>query len=603
MKKRVLALLMVLALVAGVFAGCGGNDQSSQGGNDNSTPVSTPAGDDGNDDTEPVDTTAGPADVTEHYSFTTYYNYEGWNKQFGLDETSAYLANKFNIDMNWYGPDSDANAKLNLMVSSNDLPESIIMDRSPTWMQICRGGYFQDLQQYMYPGNTYEQDVAEGTREMLKVDGGLYGVPNWSRKGATGGNFQWVIQNDAYEAAGSPALNSLEDLHQFALTVKDLNLKSYTGQEVLPFWCTNTDNGFYVYQPFYRALGQPNIVMNYFTQENGVIEYCLESEDFIKALKEANKWYNEGLYNASIFTDNGDQFLEKITNGRPALMWYDFSQESNNHARQTMMEQTGGASTYEVLGHLGSFLGDYPQFPPADGVEFCYGDETGGIGWNVNCVTTVATDPQRIFDLWTYMITPEFSAILQYGPEGGSIVDHYEINDEGLYLPVFKDGKLTVNDFDSDTQNAAGLWFWSQPAQSDYVDGIKFAINNQQDYEIRDWVVDIQANLCSYTADDPKIGQKFMTDENTALDANIDQQSDLGVAKQAIEDQSKAMLPKILMAANDAEFDSLVNDLLTFVKSNMIDELKAEYQTKHDANVAAQGYSAYSKEYDVYKLG
>ena len=608
MKKRVLALLMVLALVAGIFAGCGGNGSSNSGGNtDNSKPVSTPANNDGDNDgndSEPSNVSTGKADTTEHYSFVTYHNYTGWTKQFGIDETSAFLCEKFNIDMNWYGPDSDPDGKLNLMVSSNDLPDSIVMDRSPLWIKLCKAGtVFQDLQQYMYPGNTFEQDVSEGTRGMLKVEGGLYGVPNWSRKGATGGNDQWQVQSDAWKAAGSPDLNTLEDLHQFALKVKDLNLSSYTGQSMFPVWFTNTDNGYYVYRPLYRATGMPNIVESYYTQENGVIEFCLESENFVKALKEANKWYNEGLFTAEVFTDNGDQFLEKISNGRPALLWYDFSQDSNNHYHQIMQQKTNGESEYEVLGHPGTWLEQYPQFPTFDGVEFAYGDETGGVGWNVNCVTVKATDPQRIFDLWTYMITPEFSAIMQYGPEGGTVLDHLDWSQGDLPVPVLRDGKA-VSDFSPEEQDAAGLWFWSQPAQSDYVDGIKYAMNDSLPDEQKDWVVDIQANLCTYTPENPKIGQKFMTDENTALVADIDQQSDLGVAKQSLDDQCKLMLPQIIMAPDEATFDKLVADLLSFAKNNgQVEELKKVMQEKHDANIEAQGYSAYSKEYDVYKLG
>lgn len=602
MKKRVLALLMVLCLVAGVFAGCGNNTTSSQGGASSNTPASTPAESGNTSSTAPVAASGGAADTSEHYEFTTYYNYTGWNKEFGKDETSQYLCDKFNISMNWYGPDSDPDAKLNLMVSSDDLPESIIMDRNPLWMKIIRAGCLQDLQQYMYEGNTFEQDVSDGVREMLKVDGGIYGVPNWSRKGATGGNYQWIIQTDAYEAAGKPALNTFEDLHQFALKVKDLNLSSYTGQTMYPFWCTNTDNGFCVYQPFYRATGAPNIVLNYFTQEDGKIQYCLESEKFVSALKEANKWYNEGLFTAEVFTDNGDQFLEKITNGRPALMWYDFSQDSINKFRQLMHEATNNASSYEVLGHKAGLLPDYPQFPPMDGVEFCYGDETGGIGWNVNCITTKATDPQRIFDLWTYMITPEFSGILQYGPAGGTMCDHYETNEAGLPIPVLKDGKAE-SDFTTAEKDATGAWFWAQPAQSDYVDGIKYALNDATPDEKKDWVIDIQNHLCTYDEENPQVGQKFMTDENTALDADIDQQSDLGVAYQSLQDQSKAMLPNIIMASSEDEFNKLVDDLLNFAKTNgMVDQVKEVFQTKHDANVAAQGYSAYSAEYDVYKL-
>lgn len=171
MKKRVLALLMVIALVAGVFAGCGGDNNSSQGGT-SSTPASKPADDKQSSTPEASNTNAsgGPADCTEPYDFTVYYNYTGWNKTFGQDETSKFLCDKFNISVNWYGPDSDPDAKLNLMVSSDDLPESIILDRGPMLNKIARAGLLQDLAQYMYEGNTFEQDVTEGARAMQAVD-------------------------------------------------------------------------------------------------------------------------------------------------------------------------------------------------------------------------------------------------------------------------------------------------------------------------------------------------------------------------------------------------------------------------------------------------
>lgn len=231
-----------------------------------------------------------------------------------------------------------------------------------------------------------------------------------------------------------------------------------------------------------------------------------------------------------------------------------------------------------------------------EGVDFCYGDETGGIGWNVNCVTKKATDPQRIYDLWTYMITPEFSVILQYGPEGGTMLDH--IDESGL--PVLKKNE---SEFTTAEKDATGAWFWAQPAQSDYVDGAKYALNEALPDDQKDWTIDIQANLCTYTEDDPKIGQKFMTDENTNLAAEIDPQTDLGVAFQSLKDKSKEMLPKIIMAKDDAEFDKLVQETLDFMKSNgQSDEVCKVFQAKHDANIEAQGYSAYSAEYDVYKL-
>ena len=99
-----------------------------------------------------------------------------------------------------------------------------------------------------------------------------------------------------------------------------------------------------------------------------------------------------------------------------------------------------------------------------------------------------------------------------------------------------------------------------------------------------------------------RIGQKFITDENTGLTDTIDPQSDLGVSRQTILDQSKAQWPKIIMAASDEEFDQLVADMLQFAKDNNVDEICASYQGRHDSNIEVQGFSAYDPEYDVYKV-
>lgn len=582
-KKQILALLVAAALVLGLFAGCGGGGESSTTGDGGNSASGESGG----------ETAAGPDDTSEKYSFTVYYNYTGWSKIWGQDAASQYMSDKFNVEVNWTAPDSDPMAKLNLMVSSDDLPEVIVMDRGPDLNKIARGGYLQDLSQYMYEGNSFEEDIPEATRDLLKIDGVLYGIPNWARKSATGGNYQWIINTATYEAVGSPKLETFEDLHQYALAVKEANLTSYSGQSVLPFWCTNTDNAYYCWWPFYRALGGALPLDTYWTQDNGTLQYGLENETVIEALRMANQWYKEGLFTAEVFTDSADQFLEKVTNARPALLWYDFSQDDTNNFRRIVREKTGNETSYEVLG-TEAMQPESMMFPAAEGVEITYGDEAGTVGWNVNCITKKAENPQRIFDLFTWMLTKEGSINMMYGPEGGLWEGLDEDGNPNLIKPQ--------SEFTSAELDSAGAWFWSQPVHSDNVDLTKYAVNEKESPETKNWTVDIQAKLCTYDEENPRIGQKFITDENTGLTDVIDPQSDLGVSRQIILDQSKAQYPKIIMAETDEEFDKLVSELLQFVKDNSVDEITAAYQQKHDENVEIQGFSAYDPEYDVYKL-
>jgi putative aldouronate transport system substrate-binding protein len=593
MSKRILALLLALALVVSVFAACGDSGNSSSSGGNSST-ASTESGDAssaGEDEGEPSNVSAGPDDTSEHYAFTCYWYYD-WAqlKEWGGDAVSAYWADKFNVDVEFSMPDADPDSKLNIMLTGGDLPDSMILDRGRVLNSVARAGALQEIEQFMYPGCSFETDVAEIAKELQKVDGKLYGIPNWPRgEGAvaTGGNYGWIINTDTYKKVGSPKLETMDDLHDYCVKVKEANLTSYTGQSIIPFATTNTNNGFYVYQQFYRSLGARNLVENYFTQENSKLEICVREPLFVEALKMANQWYNEGLWSSEEFTDDGPMWEEKMTNGRPALMFYDFSQDDSNNFRRITREKSNGEVSYEVLGDPNSEITkDFPMWPKANkDVKVCYGDENGTVGWNVNVITTSAKRPQRIFDLFTYLISEEGTREVCYGPEGGL----WEGIDENGIPQLTK----PYADITSDEMNAAGAWLWTQPASSDWMDSIKFAVNAQQDPDKRSWVVSIQSDLFSQSRENPHEGTKFITDQNTGLTNLIDPQSDEGIQLKAIQDELQVRLPQILMAKDEAEFDKLLEEAVQTVESNNIDGILAIWQEQYDKNIELQGFDAY----------
>lgn len=593
MSKRILALLLALALVVSVFAACGDSGNSSSSGGNSST-ASTESGDAssaGEDEGEPSNVSAGPDDTSEHYAFTCYWYYD-WAqlKEWGGDAVSAYWADKFNVDVEFSMPDADPDSKLNIMLTGGDLPDSMILDRGRVLNSVARAGALQEIEQFMYPGCSFETDVSEIAKELQKVDGKLYGIPNWPRgEGAvaTGGNYGWIINTDTYKKVGSPKLETMDDLHDYCLKVKEANLTSYTGQSIIPFATTNTNNGFYVYQQFYRSLGARNLVENYFTQENSKLEICVREPLFVEALKMANQWYNEGLWSSEEFTDDGPMWEEKMTNGRPALMFYDFSQDDANNFRRITREKSNGEVSYEVLGDPNSEITkDFPMWPKANkDVKVCYGDENGTVGWNVNVITTSAKRPQRIFDLFTYLISEEGTREVCYGPEGGL----WEGTDENGIPQLTK----PYADITSDEMNAAGAWLWTQPASSDWMDSIKFAVNAQQDPDKRNWVVSIQSDLFSQSRENPHEGTKFITDQNTGLTNLIDPQSDEGIQLKAIQDELQVRLPQILMAKDEAEFDKLLEEAVQTVESNNIDGILAIWQEQYDKNIELQGFDAY----------
>lgn len=588
---KALAAVMAASMILTV-AGCGGGGSSSTAGSSTSSKTESSAAEstDGGDASSEVTGSSGPDDTTEPYEFDAYYSYQGSVKPWGEDAASKYMNEKFNIKVNYSCPEADADSKLNLMISSDDLPDVIILDRNANWLKLINLGKLVDVNTLKYEGCSFDEDILESTQKLLSVNGGLYGIPNWARKGATGGNMSWMVNHDVYEQLGSPELKTLEDLHQFMLDAKEKGVKTSDDQSIFPWLPRQDDNGFYTVSAIYRSYGNPNLIDTYWSQADNDVKLAVYDDNYIAALKIANQWYKEGLFPETTYTDSNDQFVEKLSNGRAAITYYDFSQDDTNHFRTLLQEKDG--NTYDLLGWE---LKDSPIYPAADGVDYVYGEEGGTVGWNVNCITTKAENPQRIFDLYSWMLTKDGSINMMYGPEGGL----WEGKDEEGN-PILKKPEEELT---SDEKNAAGCWFWSQPAHSDNVDLTKYAVNEQQPEASRSWVISIQDHV--FTPEDsihPAIpGQKFLTDENTGLSLEIDPTDDLGMARQSITDECKMRIPQIIMASDDATFDKLVQDLKDFAESNQVHDIEKIYTDKRASNIELQGYTAYQDYYDAKK--
>lgn len=588
---KALAAVMAASMILTV-AGCGGGGNSSTAESSTSSKTESSAAEStgGDDASSEVTGSSGPDDTTEPYEFDAYYSYQGSVKPWGEDAASKYMNEKFNIKVNYSCPEADADSKLNLMISSDDLPDVIILDRNANWLKLINLGKLVDINTLKYEGCSFDEDILESTQKLLSVNGGLYGIPNWARKGATGGNMSWMVNHDVYEQLGSPELKTLEDLHQFMLDAKEKGVKTSDDQSIFPWLPRQDDNGFYTVSAIYRSYGNPNLIDTYWSQADNDVKLAVYDDNYIAALKIANQWYKEGLFPETTYTDSNDQFVEKLSNGRAAITYYDFSQDDTNHFRTLLQEKDG--NTYDLLGWE---LKDSPIYPAADGVDYVYGEEGGTVGWNVNCITTKAENPQRIFDLYSWMLTKDGSINMMYGPEGGL----WEGKDEEGN-PILKKPEEELT---SDEKNAAGCWFWSQPAHSDNVDLTKYAVNEQQPEGSRSWVISIQDHV--FTPEDsihPAIpGQKFLTDENTGLSLEIDPTEDLGMARQAITDECKMRIPQIIMASDDATFDKLVQDLKDFAESNQVHDIEKVYTDKRASNIELQGYTAYQDYYDAKK--
>ena len=214
-------------------------------------------------------------------------------------------------------------------------------------------------------------------------------------------------------------------------------------------------------------------------------------------------------------------------------------------------------------------------YPPAKDLPTSkiYGDIDVSTGWNVTCITKNAKDPQRIFDVWSYLLTKEAAILQMYGPQG-QLWD--TLDSDGL--PVLKkpESELTSEEVDR-----LGLWFWMIPGQSDNVDSTKFAVNAKLPADKQSWVINNQANILTPT--------KVLSDEFVGIADIIDPKSDEGIKRVLCEDYIKAQYPKVLSAKSAAEAEKIYQGIIDFCDKNGMGKIEEIYDNKYKENVKITG--------------
>jgi len=584
-KSKLLALLLVLVMVVGLVSACNG------GGGDDAAPTETPppaettteTTDTGDDDTAP------PAESgSDLYEYRYYMNYDWYPSQvWGDDLTTAYWSELFNIKPVISKPDANEDELLTLMVTSGDFPDAIWMDRNDWNRRLARDGYFVDLDTLkpLLDNNWYDDNILQQTQEHLKIDGTLYGVPNWARRDASGGNNCWMYTQSIWEAVGSPEITTFDDLYNYAVAVRD-NVTDNHGQPVIPFISESTGQllGELFVNAIYRSFGGAH-TDGWWGVVGGDYLPLIYDPVYQDALVEANKWFREDLFSPAMLTDTRDQFLEKLSSARAGLIWYDHSQDDTNDFRKIVRSSYPGESI-EIF----TFEGDGMTrlYPPANGLapSRIYGEHYDTIGWNVTCIFNNATQPERIFELMTYLLTKQGSIEMMYGPQG----------------QVLDDGTTLWDDFDSngnpilnfnpedfpDRISTLGLWDWAIAGHADNVDHTKFAVNDALPEAERSWVINHQAHVFTPL-------MRPLTDEYSNIHAIIAPDTPLQHARTANFEFLVEKFPQIIMADSETIARALINEVIDFFEANDIDQIIIEHDKAYQANLEMQGGSIFTR--------
>lgn len=226
MKKRfhkILSLLCVAALLAGLLAGC----SSASSGAPAPTPSSAaPASSDASGAGEPV--SAGPLfdkPVTISMLTASHASWPFQEDWYVLDVIKEYT----NVDLEVTAVDTSGFAeKVNLTMSSGELPDLIFLTENSTVQQYAPQGAFVNILDYidqMPHFKAWYEENQQYAANYMSADGGLYqfpqkGVEETERRG-------WLYRKDIFDAQNLEMPATKEEFYDVLVALKKAYPDSY----------------------------------------------------------------------------------------------------------------------------------------------------------------------------------------------------------------------------------------------------------------------------------------------------------------------------------------------------------------------------------------
>jgi putative aldouronate transport system substrate-binding protein len=302
------------------------------------------------------------------------------------------------LDVEWI-PDGDYRTKLNLILSSNALPEVLIANatndlNNPAFINAVQNGAFWDLTDVFGDFSKYpnlRDRVAPDAWQTSRVLSRIYGVPqNVSR--VQGGP---IIREDLVKKAGKRMPTNMDELLDVLEAVVKQNpgmIGMVSKQNVF----TQSDGG------FIAAFGG---TVNYYDDQGGLVQSRLRPSHtkFVAWMREA---YRRGILSKEFAVMTPTQATEYFQSGA-AVMLINESFRWCYPFTKTLQEKVDPNAVAQMV-------------PPLEG-EKGYYNAGAGVGWvDLMCIAKKVPEAKmkRILDYFEMTTTDEYYDLTTYGIEG-----------------------------------------------------------------------------------------------------------------------------------------------------------------------------------------
>lgn len=435
MKRKVVSLMLVSAMVAGMLAGCGSDSGSSKGGSSTETGSAAEASSSGE--------TADDADDKSPITFE-YFNADGKNGNWDNPVAKAITeATGVTLDVSYpVASQGDAKEDIALMIANDEYPDMIYAKGSAT--DLYQAGALIDMTDLIekYGPNIKKMYGAE--MEKLKWSQDDPGIYQLSYAGVnqktltTGGSCQ--IQWAALKENDYKYPKTLDEYEKMIKSYLAAHPKTEDGLDMIGITMSASDWHWMI------TLGNPAGLIADASPDNGqwIIddEYNVHYKHVTDEEKEYFKWlcrmYNEGILDPNFATQTDDDYIAKVASGRVVAItdaeWH-YSQ-----CEATLVADGKVDQTYVGL----------PVTLREDQVEKALLYQGTTVGWGIG-ITKSCEDPVRAIKFLDYLCSAEGQILYHWGIEG----ENYFLDDDGQ--PYRTDEEVAKAQSDPDYAKNTGI--------------------------------------------------------------------------------------------------------------------------------------------------
>ena len=435
MKRKVVSLMLVSAMVAGMLAGCGSDSGSSKGGASTETGSAAEASSSGE--------TADDADDKSPITFE-YFNADGKNGNWDNPVAKAITeATGVTLDVSYpVASQGDAKEDVALMIANDEYPDMIYAKGSAT--DLYQAGALIDMTDLIekYGPNIKKMYGAE--MEKLKWSQDDPGIYQLSYAGVnqktltTGGSCQ--IQWAALKENDYKYPKTLDEYEKMIKSYLAAHPKTDDGLDMIGITMSASDWHWMI------TLGNPAGLIADASPDNGqwIIddEYNVHYKHVTDEEKEYFKWlcrmYNEGILDPNFATQTDDDYIAKVASGRVVAItdaeWH-YSQ-----CEATLVADGKVDQTYVGL----------PVTLREDQVEKALLYQGTTVGWGIG-ITKSCEDPVRAIKFLDYLCSDEGQILYHWGIEG----ENYFLDDDGQ--PYRTDEEVAKAQSDPDYAKNTGI--------------------------------------------------------------------------------------------------------------------------------------------------